>query len=240
MQAQSIICLNKDQIKIVLKNWFEVLELTNVKILKNEHNPEFSQENIKKYNLPHITKFADNYQLIQTENKDGIKHYFFIIEATKFDKLYLSAIVGYWYLISEDVLNSYKNTSHPIVFVCPAYVITESMHLHIPVNLLPCLYRFVSLCEIYPRLGSVETFGLAYDLKLLPKETKSVTGYDYAEILDTDVDVKIVNGLSGEVIRVKRVLFEGSPYSEYYYRRIINTNINIHGVNPNGICQSQK
>jgi hypothetical protein len=218
-----------------MKNWLDVLQLKNSKILKSDHNPEFSQENMRKYDLPHITKFADWYQLIRAEDSDGKPYFFFVIEAQRFDKLFLSAIIGYWHVISDEV-TALADDGRPHVFVCPAYVVTESMMIHTPISLLPCLYRFVSLCEIYPRLGSEKPFGYISELQLLPKSTRARTGYDYTEILDNDVDVKIVNGLPGEVLKCRRVLFEGVPYSEFYYRRIISTVSNIKGMNQNGIC----
>jgi hypothetical protein len=240
MQAQSVVCLSKEQIKLTLNNWMDVLNLSNPKIIKSEHNPEFSQETMQKYGLPHITKFADWYQLIRAEDANKKPYFFFVIEATRFDKLFLSAIIGYWHLIKEEVEASVDPEGRPHIFVCPAYVVTESMMIHTPISLIPHMYRFVSLCEIYPRLGSEKPFGFVSELQLLPKSTKARTGYEFAEIYDNDVDVIIVNGLPGEVLKCRRVLFEGVPYSEFYYRRIISTVSNIKGMNQNGICGWEK
>ena len=101
---------------------------------------------------------------------------------------------------------------------------------------MPCLYRFVSLAEMYPMIGSKEgIFGLTYDYKIVPYEV-AYNGRAYPIIFDYDVIVKILNAIPGDIICCKRVLNEGSPYGEYYIRKVTSTASDINIINPSGIC----
>ncbi|MDR2415085.1 MAG: hypothetical protein LBD75_00245 [Candidatus Peribacteria bacterium] len=223
--------LDKKQIEVILKNWFEVLDLTDRKLLKSEAKPSFTSDIIKKYNIPHITKFAEWYTLHElTHKKTKEKYYFFIVEDSKFEKLHLHAIMAYWNLISGNIVKSRK----PHVFVCVNYLVDVT---HIPINLLPCLYRFVSLCELQPRLGSENAIkGFIYNVKAVdPKDFKLCPHMYTGKILSSDVDVKMCNGIPGDVIIGKRILFEGSPYSEIFYRTVESVKASVIGMDLSGI-----
>lgn len=239
-QAQEIKCLNKEQIDITMNNLCRVLNLKNLKTLFTG-KPIFSKENEEKYGLIHITKFADNYILYEAEFNDKLTSpeknymYFIILEADKFDKLNITAC-SWFYHMFEDRINKQGINNRPQVYICPAYVITDTMFLHIPTNIMPCLYRFVSLAEMYPMIGSKEgIFGLTYDYKIVPYEV-AYNGRAYPIIFDYDVIVKILNAIPGDIICCKRVLNEGSPYGEYYIRKVTSTASDINIINPSGIC----
>ena len=233
MQSQKIHLLNKEQIQTTMTNWFNIMGLSDVKTIKSEAHPSFSDENIKQYDLPHITKFAKFYSLYSTM-KDKKPLFFFVIESDRFDVLHLRACVGWWHLIKAEV----HDEVYPQVFICPAYVVTNAMKVHIPINIFPCLYRVVSLCEIYPRIGSkTNVFGLSYDLKLM-KDHKEFEDYEkeLPAILDSDVDVKILNAIPGDIISCKRIIFDEFPYGEFYFRKVESTITGISSITPGGLC----
>ena len=241
-QAQEIRCLTKEQIETVMKNWCKILNLSNLKTIFTG-KPVFSKHNEELYGLPHITKFADNYTVYEalcngngSSNDSGAYNmYFIVLEADKFDKLNVSACCWFYHLF-EDKINKNGINGRPQVYICPAYVITDTMFLHVPVNIIPCLYRFASLAEMYPMIGSKEgLFGMTYDYKIIPFEP-AYNGRIYPTIFDYDVIVKILNAVDGDIIQCKRVLSEGSPYGEYYFRRVMSTVSEINIINPSGLC----
>lgn len=238
-QAQEIKCLTKEQIETTMKNLCKVLNLTNLKVLYNG-KPSYTKQNEELYGLAHITKFADNYTLYEAESKKADENghynmYFIVLEADKFDKLNISACAWFYHLF-EDKINKNGINGRPQVYISPAYVVTDTMFLHIPVNIIPCLYRFVSLAEMYPMIGSKEgLYGMTFDYKIIPYEP-AYNGRTYSVIFDYDVIVKILNAVNGDLICCKRVLNEGSPYGEYYLRRVTPTTNDVNIINPSGLC----
>jgi len=223
--------LNKDQIQTTLTNLFAALDLENLTKLNDETHPSFSDDNIKKHKLPHINKFAKNYLLYRLEKKvDKSPMFFFVIEADKFDILHFRACVGWWYMIKHEIGNSH----HPQIYVCSNFMFTPLMKAHIPINIFPCLYRVISLCEVYPRIGSkTNLFGLSFDMKIVDE---IIHDRELPLILDSDVDVKILNALPGDVIRCRRIFLEEFPYGEYYFRKVKSTSTNIAAMLPSGLC----
>lgn len=237
-QAQETKCLSPKQIETVMTNWFKILNVKRHSIMSSG-KPVFSKENEEKWGLQHITKFADNYTLYKCEmSNDEPNMYFIVLETNKFDKLNISACCWYYHLFENELDKSYR---YPRVYICPAYVVTDTMLLHVPVNVLPCLYRFVSLCEVYPIIGSSEQlYGLSYDYKILPpnslESNLTYNGRAYTTIYDYDPMVKILNALPGDIIQYKRVLNEGSPYGEYYRREVTSTVSEINIIALSGLC----
>lgn len=235
-QIQEVICLTHDQITTVLNNLFSILELTDMKTIFTG-KPVFSRENEEKYKLQHITKFADNYTVYEgirtSQASDAGTHmYFIVIEATKFDKLNISACSWFYHLFENNINTKSKR---PQVYICPAFVVTDSMMLHLPVNIIPCLYRFLSLTEAYPMIGSKNNmFGMTYDYKVIPN-TPCYNNRSYPVIYDSDVIVKILNAMTGDLIVCKRVMYDGSPYGEYCIREVHPTKSDIHAIGMNGI-----
>lgn len=255
-QLQETRCLTKEQIQTTLLNWFSILGVKSHEKLF-EGKPNFSKENIDKYNLPHITKFANNYVLYKCTAGELPKYidkseaedlqeeiitqpktlYIITIETNKFDKLNISACIWFYHMFEKELD---RKLERPQVFICPTFVITDAMTLHIPINVLPCLYRFVSLCEMYPMIGSKNgLFGLTFDYKLI-KYKPPCNGRKYSIVYDYDVMTKVLNALPGDIIECKRVLFEGTPYGEYYRREVINTANDINIISPSGICYGKK
>lgn len=233
-QLQEVICLTREQISTVLNNLFSILQLTDMKTIFTG-KPVFSRENEEKYHLQHITKFADNYAVYEGVKTDDSKRkmYFIVIEATKFDKLNISACSWFYHLFEKNVDLKAKR---PQVYMCPAFVVTESMMLHLPINVIPCPYRFLSLTEAYPMIGSRNsTFGMTYDYKIIPNEPY-YNKRAYPVIYDSDVMVKVLNALAGDLIVCKRVMYDGSPYGEYTIREVYPTKSDINTIGMNGLC----
>lgn len=239
-QSQEIRCLTKEQIDTTMNNLCSILNMNKPTVIFSG-KPVYSKQNEELYHLTHITKFADNYTVYETESKQSVNGkkynmYFIVLEADKFDKLNISACAWFYHLF-EDKINKNGIDGRPQVYISPAYVITDTMFLHVPMNIIPCLYRFVSLAEMYPMIGSKEgLFGMTYEYKIIPYE-KPYNGREYATIFDYDVIVKILNALNGDLICCKRVLNEGSPYGEFYIRRVVSTASDINIINPSGICE---
>lgn len=234
-QAQETKCLSKKQIDTVMKNWFNILGIKEHKIISTG-KPIFSKENEEKWGLQHITKFADNYTLYRGDGNEIGPMFFIVIETDKFDKLNISACSWYYHIFENEIKKN-GESKRPQVYICPAYVVTDTMLLHVPINIMPCLYRFVSLCEIYPMIGSSEgLYGLSYDYELVKNPGMPYNGRTYSVIYDMDLMVKILNAIPGDVIQYKRVLTEGSPYGEFCRREVVSTANDINIISPSGIC----
>lgn len=232
-QAQETKCLTKKQIDTVLKNWFKILNIKEHKVLSSG-KPVFSKENEEKWGLQHITKFADNYTLYRADGNEVGPLFFIVVETDKFDKLNISACSWYYHFFENEIN---KESKRPQVFICPAFVVTDSMLLHVPINIIPCLYRFVSLCEVYPMIGSEEgLYGMSYDYEIVKDAVMPYNGRTYSIVYDKDPMVKILNALPGDIIQYKRILSEASPYGEYYRREVISTANDVNIIAPSGIC----
>lgn len=235
-------CLSKDQIKTTMDNYIKVNNLSDVKII-DSGKPVFSKENIAKYNLTNITMFADFYTVYSTKAVDPVSKekyplFIIVIEATKFNKLFISATIFYYKKHIEGNINPNGFNGRPQVILAPAFRVTEQMTRHIPINILPCLYRFVSIVDFYPMIGSKNgLFGLSRDYEVLPY-TPLYNGREYPVIFDYDPMAKLLNTLAGDVIKCKICRAEGqSVYDEYYFRRVVSTQNDVGKIAPSGICE---
>lgn len=235
-QIRETKCLTPKQIEIIMNNWAKIFKFDSMTKLYNG-KPVFSTENIKKWKLPHLTKFADNYTLYECKRSGHPNMYFITIETDKFDKVNIQACIWFYHFFEDIVYKTQK--ARPEVYICPAFVVTDAMFLHVPTNLVPCMYRFAPLPTVYPLIGSKNTlFSMTYDYTLLTDEDLNGTR-KYSIILDNDPVIKILNALPGETIQYKRVLCEGSPYGEYYRRTVVSTVTDINIIAPSGICNGK-
>lgn len=235
-QIRETRCLTPTQIDIIMNNWFSILGISSTKVLYNG-KPVFSSENCKKWNLPHITKFANNYTLYEARRDNQPNFYFITIETDKFDKVNLQACIWFYHYFEDEVYKT--QTERPEIFICPAFVITDAMYLHVPINLIPCMYRFVPLPDIYPMIGSANIlYSMTYDYKVLSSEELAGTRL-YSQLLDHDPMVKVLNAIPGDTIQYKRVLNEGTAYGEYYRRTIVSTVTDVNIISPSGICNGK-
>lgn len=241
-QAQKVIQLSEEQIKTTLNNWYKLLKLTDIVTIKDEAHPRFGEEEIKKYNLKLITKFGYRYVLIRGTDEDGKYMYFFIVYSDRFEALHIYACSGWKYLLEglDDTPNTFDPSYHPRVFVTTNYVVAEGVYRHVPSAIFDDIpYRFVPLPEIYPRIGSKNGVGfLTTDLKIEKNIPKTTTmGKRYAKIQDSDVDVKILNAIGGDLISTRRKIYEdGTIYEEIYICEVIPTIVDPTTINPSGIC----
>lgn len=244
-QAEETRCLTKEQIKTTMENYIKVNKLEDVKII-DSGKPVFSRETEAKYNIPHITMYADNYTVYQTKATDPISKkkynlYIIILEATRFNKLFVSATIFFYKKHIEGNINPDGFNGRPQVILAPAFRVTEQMTSHIPINVLPCLYRFVSIVDFYPMIGSKNgIFGLSRDYEVIPFEPL-YNGREYPIIFDSDPIAKLLNTLPNDVIKCKICRAEGfSVYDEYYFRRVESTNNDVGVIAPSGICEGNK
>ena len=244
-QAEETRCLTKEQIETTMKNYVKVNNLKDVKII-DTGKPTFSKETEAKYNMPHITMFGDNYTVYQTTATNpttGQEYALFIIviEATRFNKLFVSACIYFYRKHIEGKINVNGVDGRPQVILAPAFRVTEQMASHIPINVLPCLYRFVSIVDFYPMIGSKNgIYGLSRDYEVIPYEPM-YNGREYPIIFDYDPMAKMLNTIPGDVVKCKICRAEGaSVYDEYYFRRVMSTNSDVGTISPSGICEGNK
>ncbi len=234
-QSQEIRCLNKEQIQSTMDNMFKLRKLdTQEKIF--EGKPSFSKKLMEEHNLEHYTKFADNYIVWKGTRKDGSVEIFVTIETDHFDKQNILAVSGLYHMFSKYVVNK----TRPNISLCPAFVVTDSMFNHISKNTIPCTFRFFSLCEVYPMIGSrTRMFKLTYDYELA-EYTKPYNNKEYTTINSRDPMVKALNGLPGELLICKRIIYDVTAYSEYQIRLITSTIENPDIIDPSGICYAEE
>lgn len=232
-QIRETKCLSINQIKNILTNWKTLFGATSDEIIF-EGKPNFSLENIKKWSLPRLTKFADNYVVHKFTIPKRAPLYIITLETNKFDKINIQACIWFYHLFQDDIYKT--QTTRPEIYISPAFVVTPAMYNHVPTNILPCMYRFVPLPEVYCMIGSSRMiFGMTWDYRVLDNEEIKGTR-EYSILFDSDPIIKVLNAIPGDIIEYKRVLCEGSPYTEYYRRKVINTTTDINIIMPSGIC----
>ena len=244
-QTEETRCLSKEQIKTTMDNYIKVNKIKDVKII-DTGKPTFSRETETKYNIPHITMFADCYTVYQMTATDPITKqdyplFMIIIEATKFNKLFISATIFYYKKYIEGKINVDGFNGRPQVILAPAFRVTEQMTSHIPINVLPCLYRFMSIVDFYPMIGSKNgIFGLSRDYEVIPY-VPAYNKREYPIIYDSDPMAKLLNTIPGDVIKCKICRAEGSSvYDEYYFRRVQSTTTNVGIIALSGTCEGNK
>lgn len=244
MQAQQTWVLNEEQREVTIKNWFELLNMETVEKIIDEPHPRFSKDDIKKYNLKLVTKFANHYWVYKCIQKEThIPHFFIFVEATKFDLIFFRACSWYYHIFEDELqpVNGYDFNATCQVFLCPTFTIAAGMRTHVATDIFPTLYRFVPLADVYISLGSKapdSKFGLAYDYSLTrhdPNAEKKPK--EYATILSSDVIARIMNANPGDVITHTRLLWEsGTAYSEKYHRVVQRVASSLNVVQPDGKC----
>lgn len=236
-------CLTEAQVSTVINNYVKVNNYTGLKII-DSGKPVFSKENEAKYGIPHITMFADKYVIYQMQMPDTKKSNLFVIVmyATKFNKYFLTAAIFYYKKYIEANIDVNGVDGRPQVILAPAWQITETMRTqHVPVNIFPCLYRFMSLVEVYPMIGSRNgLYGMTYDYERTPFR-ECYNGRLYPVIYDSDPMVKLLNAMPGELIKCRRVLQEGEGvYNEYSIRQVVTKKSEVGVIVESGICEGQK
>lgn len=244
MQAQQTWVLNDEQRETTIKNWFELLNMESVDKIIDEAHPKFTKDDIKKYNLKLVTKFANHYwvyKCIQKETK--IPHFFIFVEATKFDLIFFRACSWYYHVFESELkpVNGYDFNATCQIFLCPTFTIAAGMRTHVATDIFPTLYRFIPLTDVYLTLGSKahdSKFGLAYDYKLTRYDANAEKKpKEYATILSSDVMARIMNANPGDVITHTRLLWEsGTAYSEKYHRIVQRVASSLNVVQPDGKC----
>ena len=244
MQAQQTRVLNDEQREITIKNWFELLNMESVEKLIDESHPKFTKDDIKKYNLKLVTKFANHYWVYKCIQKEThIPHFFIFVEATKFDLIFFRACSWYYHIFENELqsVHGYDFNAICQIFLCPTFTIAAGMRTHVATDIFPTLYRFVPLTDVYLALGSKapnSNFGLAYDYSLTrydPNAKKK--SKEYATILSSDVIARIMNANPGDVITHTRLLWEsGTAYSEKYHRIVQRVASSLNVIQPDGKC----
>lgn len=244
-QAREVICLTKDQITTTLTNLCSILELNNLKSIFNG-KPSYNKEIEQKYNLKHITKFASNYSVYEARGKDDNKKdytmYFITLEANNVDKQNILACEWFYHLFSDNISVDgvlLHGRRAPQVYICPAYVISETLLSQFPTDVLPCLYRFATLTDMYPQIGSKnDIYGMVYNYKINNTRSRYMDK-DFPSIDDGDVMIKILNAVPGDLIDAERLMNEVSVYRESTTRMVINNEMEINVMPASGLCDGR-
>jgi hypothetical protein len=233
-QRIAVQSLNELQIITTLTNLCLVRKLSPPELMFSG-KPEFGQDTITKYNLVKITKFADNYRLYKASS-DSHTEYFIIVENKgSFVKEHINACVWFYHIFIKSDPH-HDDDPFPKITIMTAFVTTTKIISHVKENIMPCKYRFISMPMIYPRIGSrTQIFGLAYDLELIDYVALP-NGREYPLIYDDDIDVLILNGLVGQLVKCKRIFNDGSPFSEYSIRQIIEVRKTLDVIPKSGLC----
>lgn len=233
MSSSTTIILTTDQIDRIMNNWFKVLGADKHSLITTDP-PTYNKNDIVKYGIIKCNRAALHYRLYSAETSKFGEMYFIILEADGYDREQIISAAYYYKLIGSKRL---EQSSRPLVYICTSYSMTESNVATTSQRVIPCMFRLVALPSLYPMLGSPNgLFGMTYDYRLLNKPTEDIfNGRSYSVVPDDDVMVIVLNGLPGEIMQYKRVLFEGSPYGEYYRRQIESTVDDDSNITHSGI-----
>ena len=224
-QAQTVICLNEDQIKTVLNNMWNLRHLKEQEILY-KGKPIFSKEIMDKYNYKHYTKFANNYVIYKCKSlEDNHIEIFITVETDHYDKQNILAICGFTHIIKEYLDNS-KESRRPLINVCLCFVVTQGMYSHIPTVIFNTFsnVRVIQLCRLYPMLGSkTQTCGLTFNYRLLKQEENDLSTYNGKQfsIVDAGEPLAIaLNAIDGDLLVYDRIIYDCTAYKDTQIKRV--------------------
>jgi hypothetical protein len=244
-QAREVVCLDKQQIKATIEHLCESMNLETPKEIFSG-KPSYTKELEQKYNLKHITKFASNYYVYESHGKDDdgedYAMYFITLEAQAVDKQNILACEWFYHLFDSNISPDgvmIHGRRVPQVYICPAYVISDTLFAQCPTNIFPCLYRIATLTEMYPNIGSnTARFGMVYDYVINNSRDKHLLK-DFSILNDGDVLVKILNAVPGDVIDAIRVMNEVSAYQEPTSRVVVSNETDIGYMRMSGLCDGR-
>lgn len=226
-------CLNESQVETNLKNICQLMRLKG-SIKKRLSGPlKVSQEDVSKYHLNAIAPKdrAESYSLYEVPGE----FYFIVIYAHEFQVKNFLACDYFNHLIDE---YARKDVERPLVYLCHAHDLQQAEIDKIPIGLLDCPYRLVSLAKLHPITGSPNGLeGFVKDYKLLKGEKAiSFNNKHYPFVLSNDPAVKLVNALPGEIIRAKQMYCDkGCAYYEYKIREVKRSKTSLGQFDDSGI-----
>ena len=232
-KKEAYICLTESQVEANLNNIIKLMRLKG-SLKKVFSGPlKVSAEDITKYNLRSLgTKDrADSYSLYEVPNE----FYFIVIYAHEFQTKHFLACDWFNHLIKDFAK---KDVERPLVYLCYAHILSQTEFDRIPIGLLDCPYRLVSLAALHPITGSpngLEGFVIDYEL-LKGEKAISFNNKHYPYITNEDPVVKIVNALPGEIIRARQIYSDkGCVYTEYKIREVKRSKTTLGQFDASGI-----
>lgn len=220
-KREELICLNEAQVETNIKNIAHFLKGYDGKPLKQPKKVfsgavKPSEKESVQYNLANVKERAEKYELYECENQ----FYFIILYSHKFEAQHFIACDWFNHLLKPFVRD---DVTRPYVYLCYAHLIKPKQYDSIPLGLLDCPYRLVSLPQMHPITGS-DSLSYASEYELLDTKDKAFNDRDYTTIFDSDPAVKLVNALPGELIRAKLIYNDkGDIYTTYKIRRVVST-----------------
>ena len=220
-KREELICLNEEQVETNIKNIASFLRGYDGKQLKQPKRVfsgviKPSEKESVQYKLANVKERAEKYELYESENQ----FYFIVIYSHKFEVQHFIACDWFNHLMKPFVRDERER---PYVYLCFAHLIKPKQYDSIPLGLLDCPYRLVSLTQMHPITGS-SSLSYASEYELLETKEKAFNDREYATILDSDPAVKLVNALPGELVRAKLIYNDkGDIYTTYKIRRVVAT-----------------
>lgn len=220
------ICLTEEQVLTNIKNIAKCLKVKEPKrVFHGTVKP--TEKELVQYNLANVKERAELYELYESENE----FYFIVMYAHRFQEQHFIACDWFNHLIKPFAR---VEQERPRVYLCFAHLIKRSQYDSIPLGLLDCPYRLVSLTEMHPITGG--EFSYASEYELLDTKDNAFNDRDYTKILDSDPAVKLVNALPGELIRAKLIYNDkGNVYSTYKIRRVVATRTTLGYFDGSGL-----
>ena len=231
-KKSDLICLNESQVETNLNNICKLMRLKGnlKKLFSGELN--IKKDDITKYHLNDISpkNKANSYSFYEVPNE----FYFIVIYGEDFRPEHFLACDWFNHLINDFAR---KDVERPLVYLCCAYELQQAKFDKIPIGLLDCPYRLVSLTQLHRITGSPNGLeGFVIDYKLLKGEKAiSFNNKSYPYITNEDPVVKIVNALPGELIRAKQVYDDGCVYTEYKIRVVKPSKTTLGQFDASGI-----
>ena len=226
-------CLNETQVETIITNVSKLMRLKGVPKKLFSGELKLSQNDIKEFNLSSYSpkNLAEKYALYEVPDE----FYFVIVYAHEFKTSYFQACEWFNHLFKPFVRGTIER---PLVYLGYAFEMNQNDFDKLPIKLLDCPYRLVSLPQLHHVVGSPNGLeGFVKDYELLKGEKAiSFNNKRYPLITNEDVAVKLVNALPGEIIRAKQLYNDkGSVYAEYKIREVVRSKTTLGQFDSSGI-----
>ena len=203
---------------------------------------------------------------IKIKNLNDREEIVIVVDTDVFDKLHYNAIIGLFqhfadiidkqlkiinmdedYVANLEKMNndakyrSFNITTQKkdcLITIMSTNQASTVFKTHFNINILPASYRLISMVDMYPILGSKS--------KVMGKKTKNYelcefenlyNGGSWADVYDSDITVKILNGIPGDLIICQGLFSDvsGSPHYEYMIGEIKESPIDQEIIQDSGL-----
>lgn len=203
---------------------------------------------------------------IKIKNLNDREEIVIVVDTDVFDKLHYNAIIGLFphfadiidkqlklinmdkdYITNLEKMNvdakfrSFDITTEKkdcLITIMATNQASTVFKTHFNINILPASYRLISMVDMYPILGSKS--------RIMGKKTKNYelcefenlyNGGSWADVYDSDITVKILNGIPGDLIICQGLFSDvgGSPHYEYMIGEIKESPVDQEIIQDSGL-----